>query len=131
MSKKAILIIDDEPTIHVILKAMLSNEYDLIFASSAQEGIDLLGEKPVNLVLLDIQMPNISGIELLESLMIDTELRNIPVIIMTGKATKQIEERARELGAIEFMSKSYLFSEKDSARAKIKTLALAHSKVPE
>ncbi len=131
MNKKVILIIDDEKTTHIILKAMLSGQFHLIFASSAQEGIDLLGEKPVNLVLLDIQMPNISGMELLESLMIDTELRNVPVIIMTGKATKEIEERARELGAIEFMSKEYLFSEKESAKLKISKLALPKAQVPE
>lgn len=131
MDKKTILIVDDEKTTHIILKAMLSEEYKLIFASSAQEGIDILGEKPVNLVLLDIQMPEISGIELLESLMIDTELRSVPIIIMTGKATDEIEERVRQLGAKEFMSKQFMFKEKENALLKIRKFALTESRQPE
>ncbi len=131
MDMRTILIIDDEKTTHIILKAMLSDEYDLIFASSAQEGIDILGEKPVNLVLLDIQMPEFNGVELLESLMIDTHLQTVPIVIMTGKATEEIEKTARDLGAKEFMSKSFLFTEKEKARQIIKKIALKESRAPE
>ena len=131
MAKKTILIIDDEKTTHVILKAMLQNDYELIFAEDAQSGIDFLGEHPVNLVLLDIQMPEISGIELLESLMIDTGLRNVPIVIMTGKATEKIEKAARDLGAEEFMSKTFLFTEKEQAKKIIRKSALEESRVPE
>ncbi len=114
MEKKNILIIDDERMTHIILKALLEQEYELFFANNAQEGIDLLAEETIHLVLLDIQMPEISGIELLESLMIDTVLRDVPIIIITGKATEKIEEKARKLGAVEFVNKQSLFSDKKS-----------------
>ncbi|MCC5940697.1 MAG: response regulator [Balneolaceae bacterium] len=131
MVKKTILVIDDEKTTHIILKAMLSDEYNLIFANGAQEGIDILGEKPVNLVLLDIQMPEFDGVELLESLMIDTHLQTVPIIIMTGKATEEIEKTARDLGAKEFMSKTFLFSEKEKAKSIIRKIALNESREPQ
>jgi len=114
MEKKNILIIDDESMTHVILKALLGQEFELFFAKNAQDGIDLLAEETIHLVLLDIQMPEISGIELLESLMIDTVLRDVPIIMITGKATDEIEEQARKLGAVEFVTKQSVFSDKKS-----------------
>lgn len=111
--QQTILIIDDEKSTHVLLKAMLGKEFNLMFAESAQTGIDLIAEHSINLVLLDIQMPKLSGIELLESIMTDTALRSIPVIIMTGKVTEEIEQKARELGAADFLSKEYVFVNRD------------------
>lgn len=110
---QTILIIDDEKSTHVLLKAMLGKDFNLIFASSAQKGIDLIAEHSLNMVLLDIQMPKLSGIELLESIMTDTSLRSIPVMIMTGKVTHEVEERAKKLGAVEFVSKEFVFNNRD------------------
>ncbi|NIU00704.1 MAG: response regulator, partial [Nitrosopumilaceae archaeon] len=107
------MVIDDEKSTHVMLKAMLGKDFNLMFAKSAQEGIDMAAENSINLVLLDIQMPQLSGIELLESIMTDTVMRSIPVVVMTGKATEDIEEEAREIGAAEFVSKEFLFSNKN------------------
>lgn len=111
MDKPTLLIVDDEITIHVILKAILRDIYDLEFASNAQQAIDIISEKTINLVLLDIQMPELSGLELLESLMIDSALREVPIIIITGKVTEERETRARELGAADFVGKDTLYSD--------------------
>src|SRR6056297_4046134 len=99
MEKPTLLIVDDEPTIHIILKALLGKHYDLRFASDAQQAIDILSEESVYLLLLDIQMPDLSGLELLESLMLDSAYREIPVIIFTGKVTEKNKKKALELGA--------------------------------
>lgn len=117
MEQQTILVIDDEKSTHVMLKAMLGKDFNLKFANSAQEGIDLAAENSINLVLLDIQMPALSGIELLESIMTDIALRSVPVIVMTGKATEDIEQQAREIGATEFVSKEFLFSNKDEFKS--------------
>jgi CheY-like chemotaxis protein len=111
MSKSTILIVDDEKAIHIVLKAMLAKEYNLEFASDAQQAIDILTEKPVNLILLDIQMPELSGLELLQSLRIDTSLKNTPIIIFTGKVTEERQQRAAELGAVGFAGKDSLMTE--------------------
>ncbi len=131
MEKRTILVIDDEKMTHVILKALLVKDYDLLFANNAQDGIDLLAENSIHLILLDVQMPKITGIELLESLMIDSVLQSVPVIIMTGKATEEIEDRAKELGATEFVKKSILFKDKKYVQRLVKRKILQKSLPPE
>lgn len=116
---------------HVILKALLSHDYNLLFAKHAQEGIDLISEHSIHLILLDVQMPKISGIKLLESLMIDSILRSVPVVIMTGKATEEIEKRAKELGATFFMKKETLFKDKEYVKKTIKKHILPKANKPD
>lgn len=57
MAKKNILVIDDEKVVHLIFKTVLNQDYQLYFADNAQEGIDILSEHPIHLVLLDVNMP--------------------------------------------------------------------------
>lgn len=111
MNKSTILIVDDQKTIHIVLKALLQDDYELEFASDAQEAIDIMSDKPINLLLLDIEMPELSGLEFLESLMIDTVLKNVPVIIITGEATEEREQRATQLGAAGFVEKKEVVSD--------------------
>jgi CheY-like chemotaxis protein len=131
MAKQTVLVIDDEKMMHVVFKALLGDQYNLLIAMSAQEGIDLLAEHTVNLIMLDIQMPKLSGIELLESIMIDASLRSIPTIVMTGKATDYIENKARELGATDFFNKAVLLSEKKIILNAIKKNISSNVKKPE
>lgn len=111
MKKPTLLIVDDEPTIHVILKALLVKNYDLRFASDAQEAIDILSEESVHLLILDIQMPKLSGLELLEALMLDPAFHEIPVIIFTGKVTEERKKKSLMLGAATFISKDALLTD--------------------
>jgi CheY-like chemotaxis protein len=113
MINQTVLIIDDEKMTHVVLRGLLGDEYNLEFAYNAQEGINILAEKTINLILLDIQMPELSGFELLESLMIDTVHRNIPVIIITGSASAETESRAKKLGACDFIDKTLMITNKN------------------
>jgi CheY-like chemotaxis protein len=119
MNKHTILIIDDERMTHMVIKALLEKEYNLLLAENAQDGINLLAENVVNLVLLDIQMPELSGLELLESLMQDTVLKNVPVIIMTGFASDEVKNKAKELGAADFVDKSLIISDKDQFLSRV------------
>lgn len=114
MAPKNILVIDDEKVVHLIFKTVLSDRYNLFFAESAQDGIDILSENPIHLLLLDIRMPEISGIELLESIVVDTALSMIPVIVMTAEATMDVEIKVRRLGAAHFLEKADLFYEKQN-----------------
>lgn len=114
MAKKNILVIDDEKVVHLIFKTVLNQDYQLFFADTAQDGIDILSEHPIHLVLLDVNMPEISGIELLESIMIDSSLNRIPVIVVTAHMSEEYEKRAKQFGAVEFLEKTNLFSEKEN-----------------
>lgn len=114
MAKKNILVIDDEKVVHLIFKTVLNQDYHLYFADNAQDGIDILSEHPIHLVLLDVNMPEITGIELLESIMIDSSLNRIPVIVVTAHVSEEYEKRAKQYGAVEFLEKTSLFSEKQN-----------------
>jgi len=122
VNKSTILIVDDERTIHVVLKAILSKDYQLEFALNAQQAIDILAVKPINLILLDVQMPGLSGLELLQSLINDISFNKIPIIIITGNVTEVRRKRATELGAVGFIGKDFLFDQegKNNFKALIK-----------
>jgi len=111
MNKPTILVVDDQAPLHIVIKAMLSKDYTLEFASNSQQAVDIITEKSINLILLDIEMPELSGLELLESLMIDTVLNEVPVIILTGKATEDRENEAKKFGAAAFVSKDNLLDQ--------------------
>jgi len=68
MSKMRILIADDEEGIRESLNLILSDEYELVFAKDGQETLAKLGQEPVELVLLDIKMPKLDGLDVLRQL---------------------------------------------------------------
>ena len=79
-------------------------------------------------MLLDIHMPKLSGIELLESIMTDTALKSIPVMVMTGKVTEDIEGKARETGAADFVSKEFILTQKEDFKKRLQEHLLDKAK---
>ncbi|MBO6621326.1 MAG: response regulator [Balneola sp.] len=100
-----ILVIDDDEPIHIMAKSLLGKEFQLVNARDSQEAINILSETPVNLILSDIHMPGLSGLELLESIRDDKEKSKIPVLIMTNLPTVEKEQKALDLGAVDFIKK--------------------------
>lgn len=100
-----ILVIDDDEPIHIMAKSLLGKEFQLVNARDSQEAINILSETPVNLILSDIHMPGLSGLELLESIRDDKEKSKIPVLIMTNLPTIEKEQKALHLGAADFIKK--------------------------
>ncbi|MFA5668415.1 MAG: response regulator [Balneolaceae bacterium] len=100
-----ILVIDDDEPIHYMAKSLLGKEFNLLHARDGQQAINILSENVVNLILSDIHMPGISGLELLESIRDDKEKRQIPILIMTNLPTIEKERKAFDLGAADFIKK--------------------------
>jgi len=100
-----ILVIDDDEPVHLMAKNKLGKEFNIINAKDAQSAIDILSNMPVNLILTDIHMPGISGLELLESLRTDEQKNKIPVLVMTNLPTLEKEKKALNLGAADFIKK--------------------------
>jgi|AntRauTorcE11897_2_1112592.scaffolds.fasta_scaffold01563_2 CheY-like chemotaxis protein len=115
MSYKILVIDDDEP-IHYMIKNLLKDEFSVLNAHNVQEAIDILSEKQVNLILSDIHMPGISGLEFLESLRLDERKKKIPVLIMTNLPTVEKEKKAFDLGAADFIKKDLLNNDKEKVR---------------
>jgi two-component system, NtrC family, nitrogen regulation response regulator NtrX len=99
-----ILIIDDESGIRQTLKGIFEDEgYQASTADSGEAGLDALQKKPVEVVLLDVWLPGIDGIETLSKI---KEMEDSPeVIIISGHATIETAVRATKLGAYDFLEK--------------------------
>lgn len=100
-----ILVIDDDEPIHFMAKNLLGKEFNLLHAKDSQEAIDILAKSPVNLILSDIHMPGLTGLEFLESIREDKEKSGIPILIMTNLPTIEKEKKALDLGAADFIKK--------------------------
>lgn len=105
MSKK-ILIVDDEQNIRMTLKHCLKGEgYDIGMAVNGEEALEKIKSDDFDLVLLDIKMPGLSGMEVLKKLR-DHE-NEVKVIMMTAYGTVERAVEAMKLGAIDFISKPF------------------------
>jgi DNA-binding NtrC family response regulator len=99
-----VLIIDDEQNILVTLSRALSLEgYETVVAGGGRVGLDKLGEQAVDAVLLDVKLPDIDGLEVLER--IRAAEPELPVIMMSGHATVELAVRAVQRGARDFLEK--------------------------
>jgi two-component system alkaline phosphatase synthesis response regulator PhoP len=107
MNKK-ILFIDDDPTILLISEIMLEDlGYDVITADGGVSGIELLKTNIIDLVLLDLMMTDIYGLDVLKYIKEKEEFKNIPVIIQTGIKDSDEINKAYKLGASYVLLKPY------------------------
>ena len=104
MLKPRILVVDDEEPIRKTLRMALEYEgYEVAEASSGQEGLALIEREPPDLVFLDIKMPGMDGLEVLEKLA--EKPPSPPVIMVSGHGTIQTAVQATKLGAFDFIEK--------------------------
>jgi class 3 adenylate cyclase len=108
-AEAALLVVDDIEDNRYTLTRRLSREgyTNVTTAANGREALDLLQEKPIDLVLLDIMMPDMNGYEVLERVKVDPNLRHIPIIMIS--AVDEIESviRCVELGAEDYLSKPF------------------------
>lgn len=105
--KRQILVADDELINREILGAILSSSYEVIFACDGGETLEKVRENKdtLSLVLLDILLPVVSGLEVLKEMKSDAQLSKIPVIVMTAERDAEVE--SLRLGAADFIPKPY------------------------
>lgn len=105
--KRQILIADDEMINREILGEILKDDYEVLFASDGGQTIEMIraNSGTLSLVLLDIMMPVMSGLEVLKAMKEDAQLSRIPVVVMT--AEKDTEVESLRLGATDFIPKPY------------------------
>lgn len=107
MQPKKILVIDDSKLIHKMFNVML-RQYDVIHAHDGQEGLQCLGEATdVDLILLDVNMPNMNGLEFLSRVKADAALKEIPVVIISTEGKEEDTIRGLEAGASAYIKKPF------------------------
>ncbi|MCS6326842.1 MAG: sigma-54-dependent Fis family transcriptional regulator [Nitrospira sp.] len=106
MSQSHILVIDDDPAVRQLLAETLTGEgYQVTVMSSGLEGVEAVKDQPVHVVLTDLQMPGIDGLETIDRISkIDSK---IIAIVMTGYGTIDYAVRAMKAGAFDFITKPF------------------------
>lgn len=115
--KRHILIAEDEEINRMILGNILEESFDLMYAKDGAEALEQLKEHKdeLALVMLDLQMPRLTGMDVLKVMMEETDLREIPVIVLTADQSAEVE--CLRLGAMDFIPKPYPSREIVLARA--------------
>ena len=106
--KKSVVIIEDEPFIIEALTFLLENEGLVVRSiSDGANAIDFIIKSKPNLVILDIMLPNVSGMKILEDIRSMDEISNLPVLMLTAKGQKKDRRAAEEAGVSKFMTKPF------------------------
>ena len=106
-SKATILIVEDDPLMSRLYSKVFSIEgYEVITAADGEESLSAVHKNLPTLILLDVMMPKMNGLELLEKLKSDPSTKKIPVIMLTNLAGTADAEKAMTLGAVKYIVKS-------------------------
>ncbi len=105
--KKTILIIDDMAAILEHARQLLKEEYKVIPCLGAAQAFDVMNKIKPDLILVDINMPDIDGYEFTGRVKGDDNLKNIPVLMVTAEITADIETKGFEYGADDFVLKPF------------------------
>jgi len=102
--KPKILIVDDEPMNIELLEGYLSNDYNLLKAYNGNEALKIVGTTLPDLIILDLMMPDINGLEVYKRIKKDEKTISIPIIIVTALHEREIKINTLEAGD-EFLNK--------------------------
>lgn len=106
-ARSEVLVCEDNPDMRKLLAHVLSAEFRVRVARNGREGLEAVRERPPELVLTDIMMPEMSGTELCQALKEDPETEAIPVILVTSKAEREMKIDGLELGADDYVTKPF------------------------
>lgn len=105
---KTVLVVEDKASLTQMLQFLfLSKGLSVQIAFNGKEAIEKAGSIIPSLILLDIMMPQMDGFEVLEKLKEDPRTAAIPVIMLTARKSREDMQRARDLGAVEYITKPF------------------------
>jgi DNA-binding response OmpR family regulator len=105
MSQQAILILEDNAEMQMLIRAILSSKFHLTFASNTKEAYGELRSKSYDLIILDVGLPGESGFQFCANIKLDLKLRQVPVIFLTSFAQTAGIVMGFSLGADDYISK--------------------------
>src|SRR5207237_1771373 len=107
MPLRKVLVVDDSKLLHRMFEMML-RQYPLVHAYDGKEALDRLSENgDVDLVLLDMNMPRMNGLELLEAMKGDARFKKIPVVLVTTEGSEEQTQRGLDAGAAAYVKKPF------------------------
>jgi len=113
-----VLVTDDEPINREVLQGALQKEHEVLLAEHGQQCLDILRSERVDLLVLDIMMPGLSGFDVLEAMGREGRLEDTPVIVLSAKTSPKSIVRGLELGAVDYLGKPF---QREELRCRIRT----------
>lgn len=107
-SNKKILLIEDDEFLSRLLAGRLEKEFNITFAPDAEKGIEELRQSPKDLIIVDVLLPGMSGIEFIKKIKADPELAKIPVLILSNLGQRDEINEGIRLGALDYLVKAHL-----------------------
>ena len=105
--KPLVLIVDDMPDNVEILGEALTEDYEIQFAMSGEEALKLVRTHTPDLILLDIMMPGIDGLQVCKILKANAATRDIPIIFVTAQTAADKECKGLDIGAVDYITKPF------------------------
>jgi len=107
LKSAVVVMVDDEPTTLEVLEMFLQGEgyRELVKITDPRKAFEQIADLEPDVVLLNLMMPHVSGLEILAAMQAHTSLRTIPVLIITGSSDPDVKRRALEFGAADFLGK--------------------------
>ncbi|MDR3301506.1 MAG: response regulator [Spirochaetaceae bacterium] len=105
IKKKTILGVDDMPEMLTNINAILKKDYDVRTAIDVQSALKILETTKIDLLLLDVEMPTLSGFDFFEKLQKDEALKDIPVVFITANADDETAQKAIKKGVQGYLTK--------------------------
>ncbi len=106
LPKQCVLVVDDSPDNIELLSEVLRDDYRVRVATSGEKALKIVySDEPPDLILLDIMMPGISGLEICRRLKANPDRRRIPIIFVTAMSSTEDEQRGLDTGAVDYITK--------------------------
>lgn len=106
--KHSILIIEDDESLATMLTILLTRSgFNVWVAPTGKEGLHLAEQYHCNLILSDIDLPDMDGFEICRRLKASSKSERLPIILMSGRHPEESEKKALELGAVDFFAKPF------------------------
>lgn len=109
--KDTILIVEDSEDVRIYLKDILQNDYSIILSDNGEKGLSDAIEKLPDLIISDVMMPIMDGIEFCKNIKSNWQTSHIPVILLTAKASSESKVEGLETGADDYITKPFSFRE--------------------
>jgi CheY-like chemotaxis protein len=102
-----ILSVDDSPVVQTLIKRILGDRYNLVLANNAADALNILNQKQVALLLLDVTMPDIDGLEMCSTLRSIPKFRTLPIIMLTGRDSLVDRMKGQIAGTNRYLTKPF------------------------
>ncbi len=105
---KTIMVVDDSPSVRQMMAFTLENAgYEVVEAEDGKDALDKLSGLQVNMIVTDLNMPNVNGIELIRSVRSKSEHKYIPILVLTTESHDSRKQESREAGATGWITKPF------------------------